>query len=400
MPPFFNSRMFHFLLKVHLLLLCTAVSTAIATPVGMTYNPSTSKLLLPDHVSSSIQSLHFPVVRLLDPTPLSIRAFAYTNITLLLSISNHLIPSFAANRSAASIWLYSHVLPYHPRTHFSLISVGSDVISSANNDITIDPYAVLPAMRNLYLSLHELGIRTISVSTTFSFMNIMTSSFPPSSAEFQDPVNSMIIRPLLQFLDETNSSFLINIYPYNVYRIKSEIPIGYALFQENPHNFRDDIITGVRYRNLFDMMVDAVIAAMAVTGHENIPLIVTETGWPSTRNNEAQTEANRNYAEMYLKGLMMHLRSGMGTPLRKEGVAEAYIYQLFDEDEKNIEYSSGSIDSRSMHGGQNWGIMYDNMSMKYKIDFSHSERFFGKDKELVEMVLGLHLLVVAVLLLQ
>ncbi|KAL2555687.1 Glycosyl hydrolase superfamily protein [Forsythia ovata] len=398
MPLSFNPRVFHYLLTVHLLLLSTAVVATVATAFGITYNPSIPKLPPPDYVSSTIQSLHFPVVRLLNPTPISIRAFAYTNISLLLSVPNHLVPSFATNRSAASVWLYSHVLPYHPRTHFSLISVGSDVISSSYDDVTIDPSTIiLPAMRNLYLSLRDFGIRTISVSTTFSFINVMTTSFPPSSAEFQEPINSLIIRPLLQFLDETNSSFLINIYPYNVYKINSEIPIGYALFQENPYNFRDDIITGVRYGNLFDMMVDAVIAAMAVSGHENIPVIVTETGWPSNGNNEAETEANRNYAEMYLKGLVMHLRSGMGTPLRKEGVAGAYIYQLFDDfDPKKNGYSNAS---RSMHGGQNWGIMYNNMTMKYKIDFSHSERVLRNHKELVEMVLGLLLLVTGVLLL-
>ncbi|KAF3451156.1 hypothetical protein FNV43_RR07247 [Rhamnella rubrinervis] len=32
-------------------------------------------------------------------------------------------------------------------------------------------------------------------------------------------------------LAETNSSFLVNIYPYNVYRLQSEIQIGYTLFQ-------------------------------------------------------------------------------------------------------------------------------------------------------------------------
>lgn len=52
---------------------------------------------------------------------------------------------------------------------------------------------------------------------------------------------------------------------------------------------------------------------MAVAGHENIPVGV---------------------AEMYIKGLVGHLRSGLGTPLRKEGVAETYIYELLDKDVK------------------------------------------------------------------
>ncbi|KAL6580976.1 hypothetical protein OROMI_006899 [Orobanche minor] len=376
-----------------LLLRITAVSSA--TTLGVTYNPSDPNLPPPERVVPTLHSLSISAVRLLDPTPAAVRAFAYTNISLLLSVPNHLIPSFAANRSAAAVWLYSHVLPYHPRTRISLISAGSDVITTAaaTSDPNLDPTtALLPAMRNLRLSLLDLGIRTIPVSTTFSFVDIMTTSFPPSAAEFQEPIGSLVIRPLLQFLSETNSSFLINLYPYNVYRINSEIPIGFVLFQEHPFNFRDDVITGVRYWNLFDMMADAVIAAMAISGEENIPVIVAETGWPS----EAESQAAGNYAEMYLKGLATHLRSGFGTPLRKEGVAEGYIYQLFDEgtdmsfnsSDKNGTVGAAMLSGRS-EAGQQWGIMYNNMSMKYNLAFSGSTRaIIGDGKSLVEMFLA------------
>ncbi|XP_012832719.1 PREDICTED: glucan endo-1,3-beta-glucosidase GIV [Erythranthe guttata] len=358
------------------LLLLLLVSAASATTIGVTYNASSPKLPPPEHVVSTLQSRGISAVRLLEPTPAAVRAFAYTNITLLLSVPNDLIPSFAANRSAASVWLYTNVLPYHPRAHISLISAGSDVITSAaTSNPDLDPSTVLlAAMRNLRLSLLDLGIRTIPVSTTFSFIDIMTTSFPPSAAEFQEPIGNLILRPLLQFLEETNSSLLVNLYPYNMYRINSEIPIGFVLFQEHPFNFRDDLITGVRYRNLFDMMVDAVVAAMTVSGHESIPVIVAETGWPS----EYEARAAGNYAEMYLKGLIKHLRSGLGTPLRKEGVAEAYIYQLFDEVDSS--YNNGrnatTAAAAEMIGGaeagQHWGIMYPNMTMKYNVDFSGS----------------------------
>ncbi|KAG2399368.1 Glucan endo-1,3-beta-glucosidase [Vigna angularis] len=68
--------------------------------------------------------------------------------------------------------------------------------------------------------------------------------------------------------------------PYNLYSLNPEIPLGIALFQEYPFNFCNDFTTGVHYRNLFDVMVDVVIA-LAIAGYETIPLVVTETGWPS-----------------------------------------------------------------------------------------------------------------------
>ncbi|CAA2934578.1 glucan endo-1,3-beta-glucosidase [Olea europaea subsp. europaea] len=128
---------------------------------------------------------------------------------------------------------------------------------------------------------------------------------------------------------------------------------------------------------IFDMMVDAVIATMADLGQENIPVIVTETGWP----NEAESDATGNYAKMYLKGLLTHLslRSGMGTPLKKEGVAEAYVYQLFDEiDLKKSSNRNGTSISRSRWGRQKWGIMHLNMTLKYgpyRIDFQFAKGF-------------------------
>jgi hypothetical protein len=102
-------------------------------------------------------------------------------------------------------------------------------------------------------------------------------------------------------------------------------------------------------------MVDAVVSSMAFAGYETIPVIVTETGWPSAGN---ELDANSGYAEIYLRGLVKHLKSGAGTPLLKDGVKAVYLYELFDKD--------GS--------GRNWGILYPNGSTKYRIDFSEASR--------------------------
>src|SRR5262249_14155623 len=120
------------------------------------------------------------------------------------------------------------------------------------------------------------------------------------------------------------------------------------------------LMTGVRYRNLFDMMVDAVITSLAVAGHESIPVVVAETGWPSSGADPGEVDATPEFAEMYIKGLVGHLRSGMGTPLRKEGVKETYIYELVDRDAKL--------------GTRQWGILHANMSKKYNIEFSGNVR--------------------------
>jgi hypothetical protein len=298
-----------------------------------------------------MQNLKLTSLRLEEPNPTIIRSLLYTNISLFLTIPNYMVTPIANNRSIARAWIYTHVLPFYPRAKITTISVGNaflDVYPESINNL-------LPAITNVHVSLRDLGIRKISVSTSFSFVTTVSSPFPPSSATFQEPPGVNLIGPLLQFLSDTNSSFLINLYPYNLYRLRPEIPLGIALFQEHPFNFRDDFTTGVRYRNLFDIMVDAVVSSMAFAGYETIPVIVTETGWPSAGN---ELDANSGYAEIYLRGLVKHLKSGAGTPLLKDGVKAVYLYELFDKD--------GS--------GRNWGILYPNGSTKYRIDFSEASR--------------------------
>ncbi|MFS7968717.1 putative glucan endo-1,3-beta-D-glucosidase [Helianthus anomalus] len=364
-------------LTLLLIIIISTITTASATTIGVTYIPSSTQPP-PEQVAATLKSLKITAVRLPLPSPSLIQAFFYTNISLFLSIPNNLLHNISTNRSVASRWLYTYVVPFYPRALITAISVGNNVNASSGDD-------VIGAVRNVHQSLTDLGIRKITVSTTFSFVDIMMTSFPPSSAEFEEPVNTRLLTPLLQFLTETNSSFFVNLFPYFVYKLRAEIPIGFALFENQPYSFRDDVITGVRYRNLFDMMVDAVIAALTVSGHADMPVVVTETGWPSgglVNEGEGEGDAHPVYARMYLNGLVSHLRSGGGTPLRKEGVAQAYVYEVFDTNTSFVNQAAGRLGT-----GLHWGFMHPNMSMKFKIDFSGG--FCVIDSMLVRVVFSL-----------
>ncbi|KAG5017096.1 hypothetical protein JHK85_023232 [Glycine max] len=71
--------------------------------------------------------------------------------------------------------------------------------------------------------------------------------------KFQEPNDATLFDPL-QFLHDTNSSFFINLYPYNLYHLNPKIPLGISLFQKHLFNFCNNFTFDVRYRNLFDVM--------------------------------------------------------------------------------------------------------------------------------------------------
>ncbi|KAG2404793.1 uncharacterized protein HKW66_Vig0244400 [Vigna angularis] len=93
----------------------------------------------------------------------------------------------------------------------------------------------------MFISSGPVKITTISVE----LYTALSSPFPTSKAQFQEPPGITLFGPLLQFLQDTDSCFLINLYPLN-----PEIPLGIAVFQEYPFNFCNDFITGVRYETL------------------------------------------------------------------------------------------------------------------------------------------------------
>ncbi|CAN1243820.1 hypothetical protein LINPERPRIM_LOCUS5842 [Linum perenne] len=77
--------------------------------------------------------------------------------------------------------IYIHVLPFFPRTKISIISIEVDAVPELRY--------LLSVIQNVHLALRDLGIKKISVSTTFSFINLVTTTFPPSSETLQSDGN-------------------------------------------------------------------------------------------------------------------------------------------------------------------------------------------------------------------
>lgn len=99
-----------------------------------------------------------------------------------------------------------------------------------------------------------------------------------------------------------------------------------ALFRPGNSLHDQDLV----YDNLFDQTVDAFIYAMEREGYGEIPVVVTETGWP-TAGGEAASGEN---ALCYNGNVVKRGLDNVGTPKRPGIGVEVFLFDLFDEDEK------------------------------------------------------------------
>ncbi|TKW28470.1 hypothetical protein SEVIR_3G325300v4 [Setaria viridis] len=236
--------------------------------------------------------------------------------------------------SDASVWVQANVLPYKDDVKFKYIAVGNEVEGS-------DTQKILPAMQKLNAALSAAGLSNIKVSTAVKMSVLDTPSSPPSNGVFADP---SIMGPIVQFLASTGSPLLANIYPYFAYKgADGNIDLNYALFKPSPPTSN-----GPEYTNLFDAMTDAMYTAMEKVGGSNVPIVVSESGWPS----DGGFGASVQNAQTYNQNLIHHV--GKGTP-KRPGALETYIFAMFNENKKTGDETEKHF---GLFNGQNKSPVY------------------------------------------
>ncbi|XP_024545538.1 glucan endo-1,3-beta-glucosidase [Selaginella moellendorffii] len=250
-----------------------------------------------------------------------IRAFAGSNLKMLVSVTNDEISNIASSSQAAANWVNDHIAPVASSTNIEFVAVGNEVLSPSRNDL-------VPAMRNIRSALDASNFRNIKVTTPLALNFLADGSFPPSKGSFRGDYSS-ILGSLLDFLSSTDSPFMVNVYPYFSWKNDQSIQLSYALFQS-----RQTVVSDgqYNYNNLLDATVDTVYAAMEKSGHGNVKIAIGESGWPSSGGDGATTEN----AQAYLSGLINKINSGNGTP-RISGPLIANIFALYDENQKGGE---------------------------------------------------------------
>lgn len=321
--------------------------------IGVCYGRNADDLPTPDKAVQLIQHHNIKYVRIYDSNIQVLKGFANTGIELMIGIPNADLLPFAQFQSNADTWLKNNILPYYPAAKITYITVGAEVTEAANNVSAL----VVPAMQNVYTALRKAGLqRKIKVSSTHS-LGVLSRSFPPSAGAFNSSF-AFYLKPLLEFLAENQSPFMVNTYPYYAYRdSSSNVSLDYALFESSSSEVIDPN-TGLLYTNMFDAQIDAIYFALMALNFRTIKIMVTETGWPS-KGSAKEKAATPDNAQTYNTNLIRHVVNDTGTPAKPGEELDVYIFSLFNENRKP-----------GLESERNWGLFFPDQTSVYNLDFT------------------------------
>ncbi|XVF23891.1 hypothetical protein REPUB_Repub13aG0078700 [Reevesia pubescens] len=344
MTLFTNTLYFHHLFLLLITTFLHLFSSAAA--LGVNYGMIADNLPSPPEVANFIKTKTiFDSVKIFDTNPDVLRAFSNTNISISVTVANGEIPSLT-NVRAARRWVNTHIRPFHPQTKIKYISVGNEVLLFNNQD---EINNLLPAMRSLNRALQIAGIQDIKVTTAHA-LNIFNGLTVPSLARFRQDYAKSFFAPLLLFHKRTKTPFMINPYPY--FELNAmENKLDYAVFKRNPGVF--DKHSGKTYTNAFDALLDKTFSAMSAIGCGDVEIVIGETGWPS-QGDGGNLVATIDNALSYNGNLVKEILSGKGTPLMPNRRFEAYIFGLFNENQK-----PGPLAEK------NWGLFRPDLTPVY-----------------------------------
>ncbi|KAK6918811.1 X8 domain [Dillenia turbinata] len=332
------------------LLTLLSFSLADGSSIGVNYGRVANNLPSAVKVVQLLKSQGIEKVKIYDTDPAVIKAFAGSNIKLTVDLPNELLSSVSKSKSFAASWVHKNVAAYYPSTQIEAIAVGNEVFVDPHNTTSF----LVPAMQNIHSALAKLNLDSkIKVSSPIALTAIQ-NSYPSSAGSFRSELIEPVFKPLLNFLRQTGSFLMVNAYPFFAYEANADvISLDYALFRENPGVV--DSGNGLRYFNLFDAQIDAVFAAMDKLQYDDVPLVVTETGWPS-KGDENEIGATVQNAALYNGNLVKRVLTGGGTPLKPKADLTVYLFALFNENEKNGPSSE-----------RNYGLFYPNEEKVYDI---------------------------------
>ncbi|KAK7859207.1 glucan endo-1 [Quercus suber] len=309
----------------------------ISSSIGINYGTLGNNLPPPAQVANFIKTRTiFDSVKIFDTNPDVLRAFANTGIFVTVTVGNGDIPALVDLNNARQ-WVANHIVPFYPQTRFLYIAVGNEIFNTGDNNLILK---LVPAMRSIHKALLLARIYNIK-------------SEPPSQGRFRPGYDRIVFGPMLKFLRQTKSPFMVNAYPYFNY---APTIASYTLFKRNAGIL--DRYTGLRYTNMFDAMMDAMHSAMKASGYGDVNMVVGETGWPTSC--DGYVACSPKHASIFNGHLVRHVNSRRGTPLMPKRRFETYLFAMFNENLKP-----------GPNAERNWGV--SNAALQANIDYVCSQ---------------------------
>ncbi|RWW31694.1 hypothetical protein GW17_00003667 [Ensete ventricosum] len=307
---------------------CPVKVQAFTGTFGINYGRIADNIPPPESVVTLLKAAKIKNVRIYDADHNVLNAFKGSGLDLVVAVSNDHLKNMSVNEDNALSWVKENVQPFLPDTRIREIVVGNEVLGGSDQEL---PETLFGAIKSVYNALKRLQLADDIIVSTPHSQAVFVNSFPPSSCTFKEDV-LVYMKPILDFFSEIGSPFYVNVYPFLAYTYDPEhIDINYALFEPNLGIY--DAKTNLHYDNMFDAQIDAAYAALEAAGFDKMEVRVSETGWASS-GDENEAGATVHNARTYNYNLRKRLFKKKGTPLRPKIVVKAYLFALFNENQK------------------------------------------------------------------
>jgi len=353
-----NARLSHLFLYFVSVMSLTKLTLFVSDggSIGVNYGRIGNNLPSAVKVVQLLRSQGLNRVKVYDTDPAVLRALSGSGIKVTVDLPNQQLFAAAKAPSFASSWVERNVVAYYPHTHIEAIAVGNEVFVDTHNTTKF----LVPAMKNIHQALVKHNLDSdIKVSSPIA-LSALGNSYPSSSGSFRPELVEPVFKPMLDFLRQTGSYLMVNVYPFFAYESNADvISLDYALFRDNPGVA--DPGNGLRYYNLFDAQIDAVFSALSALKYDDVNIVVTETGWPS-KGDSNEVGASVENAAAYNGNLVRKILTGGGTPLRPKADLTVYLFALFNENQK-----PGPTSER------NFGLFYPDEKRVYTVPLTAEE---------------------------
>ncbi|KAK8672753.1 hypothetical protein V6N13_111116 [Hibiscus sabdariffa] len=319
--------------------------------IGVNWGTVSFHKLRPSTVVDLLKDNNIQKVKLFEADPLVLRALMGSGIQVMVGIPNEMLAALSSSSAAADLWVRQNISTYVGKggADIRYIAVGNEPFLTSYAD-QFQSY-VVPAMVNLQQSLVRANLAGYIKLVVPCNADAYEANVPSEGA-FR-PELTQIMTQLVSFLNQNGSPFVVNIYPFLSLYGNSDFPQDYAFFEGTTHPVMDGANT---YTNAFDGNFDTLVAALSKLGYGNMPIVIGEIGWPT----DGAVGANLTAARVFNQGLIKHVLSNKGTPLRPNvPPMDVYLFSLLDEGAKST--LPGNFE-------RHWGIFSFDGQAKYALD--------------------------------